>query len=92
MSRRVPITDTVGLFVFAVDMWARFNAGLVISNNMRKAVVMDRVLVAEQYILRGPFVFDILTIVPLCIEVRQSVHQLLRHQRRSVNRRKPCSW
>ena len=74
MSCRVPISDTVGLFVLAVDMWARFNAGLVISNNVRKAVIMDRLLVAEQYLLRGPFVFDILTIVPLCIEVSQSAH------------------
>ena len=81
MSCRVPITDTVGLCVFSVDMWARFNAGLVISNNLRKAVVMDRLLVAEQYLLRGPFIFDILTFVPLSIQVSRFAHySFIQHQ------------
>ena len=67
--RRCPITDTVAMFLFTLDIWTRFNAGLVIRNNLSKAMVMDRLLVAEQYVLRGPFVFDILSTVPLWIQV-----------------------
>jgi len=67
--RRCPITDTVAMFLFTIDIWTRFNAGTVITNNLSKAIVMDRLLVAEQYVLRGPFAFDILTTVPLWIQV-----------------------
>ena len=69
---RVVITDTVAMVLFTVDIWTRFNAGVVISNNLSKAIVMDRLLVSQHYVLRGPFIFDILSTVPLWIQVRET--------------------
>lgn len=55
--------------VFTADMIAKFCTGLVIVNNLRQAVVMDRELVATHYIMRGTFIIDVLATGTLWVEV-----------------------
>lgn len=55
--------------IFTMDMVVTFCTGIVIVNNLRQALVMDKKIVAKHYILHGTFVIDILATAALWASV-----------------------
>ena len=56
--------------IFSVEIVTRFCTGIVISNRMRRALIMDRRIVALHYVLHGPFLLDLAVTATLWAEVQ----------------------
>lgn len=55
--------------IFSVEIVMRFCTGIVIVNRMRRALIMDRRIVALHYVLHGPFLLDLAVVATLWAEV-----------------------
>jgi hypothetical protein len=58
--------------IFSIEIVTRFCTGIVIVNRMRRALIMDRRIVALHYMLHGPFLLDLAVVATLWAEVRLS--------------------
>ena len=56
--------------IFSVEIVLRFCTGIVIVNRMRRALIMDRQIVALHYVLHGSFLLDLAVVATLWAEVR----------------------
>ncbi len=64
------IADIIGSAIFALDIAMNFHTGFVVRKGFRRALVMDKALIAKYYILHGTFLLDFLATVPIIPEVR----------------------
>lgn len=55
--------------IFSLEIVLRFCTGIVIVSRMRRALIMDRRIVALHYILHGPFLLDLAVTATLWAEV-----------------------
>ena len=63
------ITDIVGTCLYVVDMFMQFHIGFVAAYDIRRLLVMRRGFIAENYIRRGGFVIDALSVVSIAPEL-----------------------
>jgi len=61
--------DVTAGAIFWLDIFLSFNTGFVVIYNLKRVVVMSPAQIAEFYIFRGTFMYDLVSALPIIAEV-----------------------